>query len=221
MQTQHVNEVMTANVVAVRTDAAYKEIADALVEHKISAVPVVDDDNVVVGVISEADLLHKLELATSDRQRRFLDRKRVRTAKLKAAGDTAEALMSTPAVTIRTNATIGEAARLLEHEQIKRLPVVDAAGRLIGIVARRDLLRPYLRADSAIREDVEYDVLERCLWVDPQTIDVAVTGGRVTLSGHADRRSTAEIAVRLTGSVDGVVAVVDELTWDFDDSKVR
>lgn len=221
MQTQHVKDVMTVNVVAVRPTATFKEIADALAEHKISAVPVVDDRNVVVGVVSEADLLHKLELATSDLHRRLVDRRRVRTAKRKAAGDTADALMSSPAVTIGPDAKIGEAARLMEHERIKRLPVVEADGRLVGIVARRDLLRPYLRADSAIRQDVEYEVLRRTLWVIPATIDVSVTDGRVTLTGRADRRSTAEIAVHLTRAVDGVVAVIDEMTWDLDDRSMR
>jgi CBS domain-containing protein len=221
MQTQHVKDVMTVDVVAVPTTATFKEIADALAEHKISAVPVVDDGGIVVGVVSEADLLHKLELATSDLHRRLVDRRRVRTAKSKAAGDTAEALMSSPAITIRSSAPIGEAARLMEHERIKRLPVVEDDGRLIGIVARRDLLRPYLRSDSAIRQDVEFEVLQRTLWVIPATIDVFVTDGRVTLRGRADRRSTAEIAVRLTRAVDGVVAVTDEMTWVLDDRSAR
>jgi CBS domain-containing protein len=221
MQTQHVKDVMSVNVTAVRPAATFKEIADAFAERKISAVPVVDYDNIVIGVVSEADLLHKLELATSDLHRRLLDRRRVRTAKRKAAGDTADALMSAPAITISPNAKIGEAARLMERERIKRLPVVDDSGRLIGLVARRDLLRPYLRSDSAIRQDVEYEVLQRILWVIPATIDVSVTGGRVTLHGRADRRSTSEIAVHLTRAIDGVVAVIDEMTWDLDDRSVR
>jgi CBS-domain-containing membrane protein len=129
--------------------------------------------------------------------------------------------MSAPAVTIGPDAKIGEAARLMEHERIKRLPVVEEDGRLLGIVARRDLLRPYLRADSAIRQDVEFEVLQRTLWVIPATIDVFVTDGRVTLRGRADRRSTAEIAVRLTRAVDGVVAVTDEMTWVLDDRSAR
>src|SRR6185437_6871199 len=111
--------------------------------------------------------------------------------------------------------------RLMEHERIKRLPVVEDDGQLIGIVARRDLLRPYLRSDSAIRQDVEFEVLQRTLWVIPATIDVFVTDGRVTLRGRADRRSTAEIAVRLTRAVDGVVAVTDEMTWVLDDRSAR
>jgi CBS-domain-containing membrane protein len=219
MHSQRVKDVMSVKVVAVRTNASFKEIVDALAGFKVSAVPVVDDDDLVVGVVSEADLLHKLELATSDLHRRLLDRRQVRDAKTKAAGDTAAALMTAPAITIGPDAPIGEAARLMEHERIKRLPVVNPDGLLIGIVSRRDLLRPYLRSDSAIREAVEYEVLERTLWVNPATIEASVAGGRVTLRGRADRKSTAEIAVRLTRAVDGVVAVVDDLSWAFDDTK--
>lgn len=101
----------------------------------------------------------------------------------------------------------------MEHERVKRLPVVNQEGQLIGIVSRRDLLRPYLRPDSAIRQDVEIEVLKRTLWIIPATIEASVTDGRVTLRGRADRKSTAEIAVRLTRAVGGVVAVIDELTW--------
>jgi CBS domain-containing protein len=97
--------------------------------------------------------------------------------------------------------------------------VVDADGRLRGIVSRRDLLRPYLRPDTAIREDVIREVLERTLWLEPQSIEVTVNDGRVALRGRADRRSTAQIAARLTRAVDGVVAVIDDLSWNFDDTQ--
>jgi CBS domain-containing protein len=90
MHSQRVKDVMTTNVVAVRSAASFKEIVDALAEYKVSAVPVVGEGTLVVGVVSEADLLHKLELATSDLHRRLLDRRSVRTAKAKAGGDTAE-----------------------------------------------------------------------------------------------------------------------------------
>ncbi len=220
MHSQRVQDVMSVPVVAVRAGAGFKEIVDALAGSAVSAVPVLDEGDVVLGVVSEADLLHKLELASCDLHRRLLDRRRVRTAKTKAGGDTAAGLMSAPAVTIGPDAPLGVAARLMEHERIKRLPVVDADGRLLGIVSRRDLLRPYLRSDAAIRDEVQTDVLERTLLVIPATIEVSVTAGRVRLHGRADRKSTAEIAVRLTRAVDGVIAVDDQLSWDFDDTKI-
>jgi CBS domain-containing protein len=214
-----VRHVMTDTVVAVRHNASFKEIVDALIASAVSAVPVVDAATTVVGVVSEADLLHKLEFANGDVDVRLLDRRRRRTAKSKAAGDTAAAVMTSPAITIRPDASIGEAARLMELKQVKRLPVVDGEGRLVGIVSRRDLLKPYLRPDTAIQRDVVTDVLDQTLWLDPQMIEVSVTDGRVLLRGCADRRSTAQIAVRLTRAVDGVVAVVDQLTWTFDDTQ--
>ena len=133
-------------------------------------------------------------------------------------GDSAAVLLTEPAVTIGPVATIGEAARLMDHRHVKRLPVVDTDGLLTGIVSRLDLLRPYLRPDGDIRGEVIGEVLEHTLRSEPDTIQVAVSGGRVTLSGRADRHSTAKIAVRLAAAVDGVVGVDDELTWAFDDT---
>jgi CBS-domain-containing membrane protein len=220
MGTQHVRDVMTELVIVVRPDTGYKQMVDVLVDFAVSAVPVVDDDGCVLGVVSEADLLHKAEFADTDLHARLFDRRSRKAAKAKAAGDTASELMSSPAVTIKSAATIGEAARLMDSQRVKRLPVVDDTGLLVGIVSRRDLLRPYLQPDSGLERAVRDQVLRRTLWADPQAIEVAVSGGVVTLSGTADRRSTAQIAARLTRAVDGVVDVVDEMTWEFDDTAV-
>ena len=216
MGSQTVRDVMTAQVVAVRRDAGFKQMVDVLTEFKVSALPVIDRELHVLGVVSEADLLHKVEFAGQDAHVKLLEGTRRRSAKAKATGETAEDLMTSPAVTIGPDATIGEAARLMDAKRVKRLPVIEN-GHLVGIVSRRDLLRPYLRPDSAIGEDIATDVLERTLWVERGTIEVRVDRGRVTLRGRADRRSTARIAARLAGAVDGVVDVVNELTWDFDD----
>jgi CBS domain-containing protein len=218
MSTATVAEVMTRKVVAVSPGTGYKQIVDVLAEFAVSAVPVVDADLHVLGVVSEADLLHKVEFAGDEVHARLLDRPGRRAAKAKAIGDTAAELMTEPVVTTGPDATIGEAARLMDQRHVKRLPVVDADGRLTGIVSRRDLLRPYLRPDSDIRGEVIGEVLEHTLGIEPDTIQVAVSGGRVTLSGRADRHSTAKIAARLTAAVDGVVGVDDELTWAFDDT---
>jgi CBS domain-containing protein len=217
MSSQTVRDVMTAKVVAVRRDAGFKQMVDVLDEFKVSAVPVIDRELHVLGVVSEADLLHKVEFAGQDVHVKLLEGTRRRSAKSKASGETAEDVMTSPAVTVGPEATIGDAARLMEAKHVKRLPVVDDDGRLVGIVSRRDLLRPYLRPDWAIRKEIMDDVLDHVLWVEPGTIDVLVDRGRVTLRGQTDRRSTAQIAVRLAGAVDGVVAVVDELAWEFDD----
>lgn len=148
-----VRDALTERVVTVRPDAGYEEIVDVLAEHRVSAVPVVDDDGHVLGVVSEADLLAKVELPADATQRRLFERRRRRVARPKAAGETARELMTSPAITIEPTASVLDAARLMEAALIKRLPVVDRDGVLVGIVSRRDLLRVFLRPADAIRDD--------------------------------------------------------------------
>ncbi|WP_308442055.1 CBS domain-containing protein [Planosporangium flavigriseum] len=212
-----VRDVMTNPVVAVRERANYKEIVDALDEFGVSAVPVLDSDDRVVGVVSVADLLPKVEFPDEGPGPRLFERLRRRTARAKAAGETAGELMSSPAITTRADTTIVEAARLMEAERVKRLPVVGEEGRLAGIVTRRDLLRVYLRPDADIRADVRGEVLDKALGVGPSEVTVEVDSGVVRLAGKVERRSTAQDAVRLARTVPGVVHVVDELTYRHDD----
>jgi CBS domain-containing protein len=217
-----VRDVMSTSVVTVAPDLGYKQIVDLLVEFGVSAVPVVDGDRRVLGVVSEADLLHKVEFNGADVHARLFERRRQRLAKGKATGETAESLMTAPAVTITASATLTKAAQVMEHRNVKRLPVVDDNGNLVGIVSRRDVLRRYLRTDDAIRDDVIDSVLRGIMWIDPIEVDVTVADGHVTLNGKIDRRSSAQIAVRLIRGVDGVVGVTDDdLAWGFDDTTTR
>ncbi len=218
MKRWYVGDVMTREVVTVPAQMGYKEIADLMVRHSVSAVPVVDADRRVLGVVSEADLLAKLEYA--DRvPRHVLTTRRMKSGRQKAAGDTAGELMTAPAVTVRATETVTGAARLMEAARIKRMPVVDEQGGLVGIVSRRDLVRLYTRPDSEVRRSVAEGVL-RSLWIDPAMLEIRVRSGIVTLAGHLDRRSTCEIVVAFSKATPGVVDVVDELTYDFDDSDV-
>jgi CBS domain-containing protein len=218
MKRWYVGDVMTREVVSVGPDLGYKEIADLMVRHSVSAVPVVDGERRVLGVVSEADLLAKLEYA--DRvPRHLLTSRRMRNGRQKADGDTARALMTAPPVTIRPTATVTGAARLMEAARVKRLPVVDEDGRLVGVVSRRDLVRLYTRPDHEVRHAVVEGVV-RSLWIDPALLGIRVRSGIVTLSGHLDRRSLAEIVVAFTRATPGVVDVVDELTYDFDDTGI-
>jgi CBS domain-containing protein len=219
MSGQLVRDVMTRNVVVVTAGCGYKQIVDTLIDFRISAAPVVDKHQRVIGVVSEADLLHKAEFDGAEIHPRLFEGGRRRAAKVKATGETARELMTSPAFTVDPGATVGEAARLMERHNLKRLPVVDGSGALVGIVSRRDLLRQYLRPDAAIRREVVEGVLRRTMWLDPLEIDAFVEDGRVTLTGTTDRRSTAEIAVALTRGVPGVVGVVSELTWHVDDTE--
>jgi CBS domain-containing protein len=216
-----VRDVMSRTVVTVSPDLGYKQLADLLVDMGVSAVPVVGDDGRVIGVVSEADLLHKVEFNGADVHPGLLERRRSRQAKEKATGETARELMTSPPVTVLASVPLTTAARLMERHDVKRLPVLDGDGRLVGVVARRDLLRRYLRTDDDIRADVVDGVLLGVLWLDPVDVDVAVADGHVTFTGKVDRRSTAQIAARLTRALDGVVGVTDELEWGVDDTTLQ
>ena len=136
----------------------------------------------------------------------------------KAEGDTAADLMTTPAITITPTATAVSAARLMDAHDVKRLAVVDYDGRLQGVVSRRDLVKLFLRGDEEIAAEIRDDILDHALWVDTSGVQVEVRQGIVTLSGRMDRRTETAIAVRMSSRVNGVVDVVDKLTWKTDDS---
>ncbi|MFI6226095.1 CBS domain-containing protein [Micromonospora echinospora] len=218
MRTWQVGDVMTADVATVDGQTPYREVVDLLVRRGISAVPVVDGFRRVRGVVSEADLLHKVERAGRPDERRIFEGRRRRDARVKADAMVAEELMTAPAVTTHPGASLPAAARLMDREQVKRLPVLDDLGRLVGIVTRADLLRVHLRRDSEIREDVVQEVLRRVLAVRDGLVTVRVRHGEVALDGRVDRRSSAELAVRLAGQVSGVTRVVSTLGYDEDDT---
>jgi CBS-domain-containing membrane protein len=218
-----VKDVMTRQVRSVTGDTSFKDIAEVLITHGISAVPVVDAGNRVVGMVSEADLLRKEEFRElfyrEDYRPPLRARLRHPKGREKAAGDTAAELMTAPAVVISPQGSAVSAARLMDRHDVKRLAVVDEDGRLVGIISRRDLVRLFVRSDEDITADVRDDVLDRAMWVDTSGVTVEVSQGVVTLSGQMDRRTEAAIAVRMTSRVNGVVDVVDKLTWKHDDSK--
>jgi CBS-domain-containing membrane protein len=217
MTRRTVGDVMTAQVAAVRTATPFKEVVRILADWRVSAVPVLDENDRIAGVVSEADLLPKEEYPAAAGAP-LLVRRRERVARAKATGGTAGQLMTAPAITARPDMTVGQAATVMERHGVKRLPVVDDEGALIGIVSRRDLLKVFLRTDDEIREEIIRDVFMRVLWADPTRFDVEVREGVATLSGHLELRSHIPIAVRLTRVIDGVVDVIDKLTFETDDA---
>lgn len=220
-----VSSVMTREVVCAEYGTPFKEVARLLSDNWISGLPVVDEDRKVIGVISESDLMVR-QAQTPDpfqRPKRRLPFARLtrgaRRQAAKARARTAGQLMSRPPVTAHADDTIVEAARTMAQRHVERLPVVDEEDRLVGIVTRRDLLQVFLRPDRDIRKEVIDEVLGRTLWLAPRGIDVLVVEGVVTLTGHMERKSETEIAVSMTRRIDGVVAVVDKLTYRLDDAR--
>ncbi|MDO3705323.1 CBS domain-containing protein [Micromonospora sp. C28SCA-DRY-2] len=217
MRTWQVGDVMTRDVATVDEETPYRAIVDVLVRRGISAVPVVDRFRRVLGVVSEADLLHKIERAGHPDERRVFAGRRRRSAREKADALLARDLMTAPPVTTYPGASLPAAARQMDREQVKRLPVLDDLGRLVGIVTRGDLLRVHLRTDAEIREDVVQEVLRRVLAVEDGLVTVRVRDGEVTLDGRLDRRTAVELAGRLAGQVSGVVRVTNTIAYDVDD----
>jgi len=200
---------MTESVVTVDRISPYKEIARRLAEHKVGGVPVLTMGRHVAGVVSEGDLLAARDQNPAAGRRRLGWPSR----RQRHHGTMAEDLMTSPAITIRPDATIATAARLMNAHHVRFLPVVDSAGRLLGIVSRRDLLSVFLRPDAEIARQVS-EIFTDLLPGGAPGIQVAVRNGVVTLTGQielAAEEDLVPIAVRLAWDVEGVVDVVDKV----------
>ncbi|MYQ46019.1 CBS domain-containing protein [Streptomyces sp. SID4985] len=211
MHHRTVEELMSRDVVRARRDTPFKELVRLLTENDVTALPVVDELDRPLGVVSEADLLRK-SADRADPSGRTPPPRLEAWERAKAEGALAEELMSAPAVCARPEWNVVEAARLMEARNVKRLPVVDEADRLVGIVSRADLLRVFLRRDDAIREEIIGDVLGRTLGFDPRDVTVEVHEGRVTLLGTVADANLIPVVRQLCRGVDGVVAVDSRLT---------
>ncbi|MFD8234801.1 CBS domain-containing protein [Streptomyces sp. NPDC059696] len=200
-----VSDVMTHTVVAVGRDAPFKDVVTLMQEWKVSALPVLEGEGRVIGVVSEADLLVKEEFRDSDPDR-FTQMRRLSDL-AKAGGMTAADLMSTPAVTVHPDATLAQAARVMAQRKVKRLPVVNDEGLLEGVVSRADLLKVFLRTDDEIAEEIRREILGPLFPVTPEPVLVDVADGVVTLTGRVGDTSLVPIIARLVRSVEGVVDV--------------
>ncbi|HEX2498916.1 MAG: CBS domain-containing protein [Actinomycetes bacterium] len=215
-----VRDVMTAPVVTVRENTPFKELVRTLAEHRISAVPVLDPADHVVGIVSEADLLPKQEYRDEPAAFSLLMSRAEQVSRLKAAADTAGQLMTTAVVTVRADQTVVDAARLMDRKQLKRLPVLDTRGELVGMVSRVDLLTVFLREDTEIEAEIATEVFERTLGLEAGAVTIDVRDGVVALTGTLDDKSHVRMALQLTRRVDGVVDVIDHLHYRFDDTRI-
>jgi CBS-domain-containing membrane protein len=207
-----VKDVMSALPVSVSKNASFREIAAKLRECRVSALPVLDADGKVIGVVSEADLLVKEAVADEPNVVWGLLAGIVHhDARAKAAGVTAADLMTSPAVTIGPDETVEHAARLMCDRKVKRLPVVNPAGRPIGIISRTDVLAVFDRADAEIREEIMSQVITGRS--EPSWYSVIVKDGVVTLEGTPETVAIGRDLVRRIRHVEGVVAVRNRLVY--------
>ncbi|MFG2267096.1 CBS domain-containing protein [Streptomyces sp. NPDC048720] len=205
-----VNDVMTRAVVAVGRKAPFKDIVERMEQWKVSALPVLEGDGRVIGLVSEADLLPKEEFRDSDPDRRTQLRRLPDLAK--AGAVTADEVMSTPAVTVHADATLAEAARIMAMRRVKRLPVVNTEGVLEGVVSRSDLLKVFLRPDGDLADEIRRDVVDVLFPAPAEPVHITVSDGVATLTGRVTDAARIPLAVGMVRAVEGVVGVDCHLT---------
>ncbi|GAA1217795.1 CBS domain-containing protein [Streptomyces aureus] len=200
-----VRDVMDVPAASLRDDLPYRDIARFLAREQVGAVPVVDAEDHVVGVVSENDLLAKVAFEASGHRPGHIGRLRERRMQGKARGETAAELMTSPAITVLPGATVAEAGWLAALSRLKRIPVTDREGHLVGVVRRDVLLQALIRDDTGIRAEVEARIEACCQPVDRETVEVAVHDGIVELTGRMPPVSTA----RLVAEVENIADVVE------------
>lgn len=211
-----VKDLMTEDVMVVTPETSLKKVARLLAERRVSGMPVLGGSGQVLGVVSQADIVLKergeeprrglLDWLLNDR---FVERQ-------KLSARTAGEAMTSPAITIGAHSDISEAARLMTDRSVKRLPVIDWSGALVGIVTRADLVRAFARADEEIEDEVR-SLVTGVFWADRRAMDIRVDRGDVILGGELDRQLDAELLPRLVARIPGVLSVRSNVGWRFDD----
>lgn len=212
-----VSDVMTTHVHVANPQAPFKVLVRLIEENKVSAIPIVDQQGIPIGIVSEADLLLKERRHELETEGDYLHLRRRRHERAKAEGTVALEIMTSPAITVPAGTPLREAAQMMQKKNIRRLVVVDQRGRISGIVSRSNLLQVFLRTDEELRDEVKASLMSLAP-AEPEKIAVAVRSNIVTLSGEVDRKSDVEILARFTRELDGVVDVVNHLTYCWDDT---
>ena len=212
-----VADVMTERVHVASPPTPFKVLVRMIEENRISAIPIVDHNGVPVGVVSESDLLLKERRRELAVEHDLLHLRRRRHERAKAEGSVASDLMTSPPITIGADMPLTRAARLMQERNIRSLIVVDERGKIAGLVSRSDLLQVFLRTDEDLREEILLKVVPAVLMAADE-VDVTVSSSIVTLAGVVERKSDTEILARFSSDVDGVVEVVNRLTYRWDDS---
>ena len=201
-----VAQLMTTHVLTVGPDTPLKDVAELLGARGISGAPVVDEAGLLLGVVSEADILAKERRPPlPGRLARLLGRHEVVEAK--AAARTAGEAMTAPALTVGADRRVDAAAAVMLDRSVNRLPVVDRDGSLVGIVTRADLVRAFVHSDEQIEREIRDEVLLHELWLDPAEFELAVAGGEVRIGGRIHTDEERELLVRRIRLVPGVVSV--------------
>lgn len=213
-----VSDVMTSDVMTISGDALLKEAAMVMVNAGISGLPVVDDQRRVVGIITEADFVAAEAERSWGRQRRRLLANLFGEAKKTAASQVSDVMTHSPH-TIDRGSSVTEAARRMTEFGVKRLPVVTPDGTLEGIISRADVMGAFARPDEDLRQEIETDVLNRVMRLEPGSVTVEVVDGMATLTGRVETRSEARLLAEMVVRVEGVIAVDANVSFEHDDTR--
>jgi CBS-domain-containing membrane protein len=216
-----VRDMMTTEPISVRADTLLKEAARIMVRNKVSGLPVIDQDGVLVGIVTEGDFLR--QEASRDRPYRMslLDALFSDGAPATPVAETVGEVMTDKVITIAPNAGLGEAARLMAGRGIKRLPVIDDDSKLCGIISRADIVNAFTKPDDVVEDEIREDIIRRLLFLEPDIVDVSVADGVVHLSGELEHRTEVHLLEELSRRIAGVVKVESDLTYVIDDRKIE
>jgi len=215
-----VRDLMTTDPLTVSPDTLLKEAARTMVRNKVSGLPVLVD-GALVGIVTEGDFLR--QEANRDQPYRFslLDALFGEGPSDPPSVEAVAEVMTEMVISTTPEVTIGEAARIMANKRVKRLPVVDEDGVLIGIISRADVVNAFTKPDEIIEDEIREDIIRRLLFLDPQEVGVAVDDGVVTLEGEMENRTEAHLLEELARRVEGVVRVDSQLTFLVDDQKAE
>lgn len=214
-----VSEVMTTDLVTVTPETALRDAAQLMLERGVSGLPVVDADGLLVGIVTEADFVDEEAAHAWAYRRSLLDPLFGRGTSALTSAQVVADVMSRNVATVRPDLSLAAAARLMATRRVKRLPVMDDDGHLVGIVSRADVMKAFVREDHEIAADVNRLLDGRTLPIDPATVNVTVDDGAVTLAGEVDSRIDARVLIDFVEHLDGVITVHNRLSWLVDDRR--
>lgn len=213
-----VRDIMTTDPLTVSPDTPLKEAARIMVRQRVSGLPVMDGGN-LVGIVTEGDFLRQEASRDAPYRLSLLDALFGEGPGDDPVAESVSEVMTEKVITIGPEATLGEAARAMANRKVKRLPVVDEGGALIGIISRADVVNAFTKPDEVIEDEIREDVVRRLLFLDPEVVEVTVDDGVVTLEGELENRTEAQLLEELVRRMAGVVRVESRLEFEVDDRK--
>lgn len=207
-------DIMSIDVLTASPDDSLKAAARQMVERGVSGLPVVNADGTLVGIITEADFMER----EADRAPRGLLDALMHKSGAVVEAETVGEVMSTHPIVIYPEASVTEAARVMSHHHVKRLPVVNDEGVLQGIISRGDVVTVFTRPDDVIEDEIREDVIDRVLLLDADSLDVTVTEGVVQLSGTLPTRTDKRLLEEMVRRIDGVVRTESDVGFEIDDT---